>query len=149
MRSFHFPTGASVYAALLGAGVVDAANVVLRSPDASVVVVAALGVGIYGAAGLVLGAVLGWAVAIVLGALPPRLSSDPEVDHRLAAAIVAGLFGALALAVGAGVAHGMFVAQMASKKLAVIATGGLALALIPVGLVVALAFRRVGRTVAG
>jgi arylsulfatase A-like enzyme len=148
MRAFHFPTGASVFAGLLGAGVVDAANVVLRS-DAPVVVVAALGVGIYGAAGLVLGAALGWAVAIILGALPARLLSDPEVDHRLSAALVAGLFGAVALAIGAAAAHGIFVAQMASKKLAVIATGGLTLALVPLGLVVALAFRRVGRKVAG
>src|SRR5205814_5075384 len=59
------------------------------------------------------------------------------------------LGGAVALAVGAAVAHGAFVAQMASKKLAVIATGGLVLALVPLGLVVALACRRAGRAVAG
>ena len=148
MRSFHVPTGASVFAGLLGAGVVDALMVLSRNAEAPIAVLA-LAVGIYGAAGLVLGLLASWAVGTILGALPARLDADPEADHRLAGAILAGLAGAVALAVGAAAAHGMFVAQMASKKLAVIATGGLALALVPVGLVVALACRRPGRAVAG
>jgi choline-sulfatase len=148
MRSFHLPTGASVFAGLLGAGVIDALMVLTRSSDAAFAVVA-LAVGIYGAAGLVLGLLAGWGVGILLGAMPAHLAADPEADHRLAGAIVAGLAGALALAAGAAAAHGMFVAQMASKRLAVIATGGMALLLVPVGVVVALACRRLGRTVAG
>src|SRR4029450_9454908 len=97
MRSFHLPTGASVFAGLLGAGVIDALMVLTRSADAPFAVVA-LAVGIFGAAGLVLGALSGWAVGIVLGALPGHFAADPEADHRLAGAVVAGLAGGVALA---------------------------------------------------
>src|SRR5438552_13750322 len=115
MRSFHWSTGASVFAGLLGAGVVDAAVVVARASDAPLLTVAALAIGLYGTAGLLLGALAGWAVGTLLGALPERLTTDPEVDTRLAGAILAGVVGALVLAAGAAVAHGSFVAQMASK----------------------------------
>src|SRR6185436_10497117 len=148
MRSFHVPTGASVFAGLLGAGVVDALMVLTRATEAAGAVLA-LAVGIYGCAGLVLGGLAGFAAGTILGALPAHPASDPEGDQRLAGAVVAGLAGAVALAVGAALGHGMFVAQMASKKLAMIATGGVALALVPVGLVVALAVRRPARAVAG
>src|SRR2546429_6751835 len=98
MRSFHWSTGASVFAGLLGAGVVDAALVVTRAPGAAPFAVAALAVGIYGAAGLGLGAGLGWAVGIIVGALPARLGSDPQAGHPPARAHLAGPRGAVGLA---------------------------------------------------
>jgi len=149
MRSFHWSTGASVFAGLLGAGVIDAALVLARSSGVPALAVVALALGIYGTAGLVLGALSGWAAGTILGALPSPLAADPEADQRIGGSILAGLCGAVALAVGAAAAHGGFIANMHSPKLAVIATGGLVLALVPVGVVVALAFRRIGRTVAG
>src|SRR5438045_3391195 len=136
---FHWPTGASVFAGLLGAGVVDAMLVLARGSGAPLFAVLALAVGLYGVAGLVGAALGGWAVGTVLGALPsgPRdVTVDVATDTRLCGALLAGLAGALALAVGAAAAHGLFVASMASRTLAVIATGGLVLALCPLGLVV-------------
>jgi choline-sulfatase len=149
MRSFHWSTGASVFAGLLGAGVVDAALVLARSSGAPAFTVLALALGIYGTAGLILGAFSGWAAGVILDALPGSVGADADADQRLAGAVLAGLCGAVALAVGAAAGHGSFVAQMASKKLAVIATAGVVLALVPLGVVVALAFRRIGRLVAG
>jgi choline-sulfatase len=146
MRSFHWSTGASVFAGLLGAGVVDAALVIARATGSTPLAVLALAIGIYGTAGLVLGALSGWAVGTIVGALPDLRAG--ENDLGLAGGILAGAAGAVALAVGAAAAHGLFIAPMASKKLAVIATGGMALLLCPVAVVVALACRRPGRALA-
>jgi arylsulfatase A-like enzyme len=149
MRFFHWPTGASVFAGFLGAGVIDALVVLARGSDAPALAVVALAVGLYGVAGAVLGTLAGWAAGTILGALPARpLAQHEELDARVAGAILAGVAGAVALAVGAAGAHAVFVSRMASAKLATIATGGLVLALCPIAVVVALAFRGAGRAVA-
>src|SRR4030095_5530135 len=101
MRSFHWSTGASVFAGLLGAGVIDAALVLARSSGAPAFAVAALALGIYGTAGGVLGGLLRVAGGILFGAMPHPLAADPEADQRLAGAVLAGLAGAVALAVAA------------------------------------------------
>ena len=77
MRSFHWSTGASVFAGLLGAGVIDAALVMARSSGAPAFAVAALALGIYGTAGLILGALSGWAVGVLLDAMPRPLAAIP------------------------------------------------------------------------
>jgi arylsulfatase A-like enzyme len=145
--SFSWGVAGSVFAGLLGAGVVDGAAVLARGAGAAADVLA-LALGIYGTAGLVAGVLAGWAAGATLSAIPGgagRLRDDPGLDDVLAGAIVAGLVGAVVVAIGAAAAQGVFVGQMASKRLAVIATAGIALALCPVGVVAALAVRRPAR----
>jgi hypothetical protein len=67
------------------------------------------------------------------------LREDRELDGRAAAAVLGLAAAALVMAVGAGAAHGFFVAEMASRKLAVIATAGLTLAFCPVAALAGLA----------
>ena len=142
---FHWPTGASALAGTLGAGVLDAAWILVRGSGARAFEVLALAVGLYGAAGLLLGAFAGWAVATAAAAVPGgwrALNQDRDLDRRAAAAVVSLLAAALVMAAGAGAIHGLFVANMASRKLAVIATAGLTMALCPVAALVGLAVVR-------
>jgi hypothetical protein len=67
------------------------------------------------------------------------LREDRDLDSRAAAAVLGLAAAALVMAVGAGAAHGFFVAEMASRKLAVIATAGLTLAFCPVAALAGLA----------
>ncbi len=107
--------------------------------------VLALAVGLYGTAGLCLGAFVGWAVATAAATLPGgwrALREDRALDARATAALLGFAAAALVMAVGAGAAHGLFVAEMASRRLAVIASAGLALACCPVAALVGLACAR-------
>jgi len=142
---FHWPSGASAFAGIFGAGILDAGLVLARGSGGRLFEVLALAAGLYGTAGLLLGAFVGWAVATALGALPGGwrgLRDDRDLDRRAATALLGLAVAALAMAVGAGAAYGLFVAEMASRKLAVIATAGLALALCPVAALAGLAFSR-------
>lgn len=143
-RWYHWPIGASVFAGVLGAGILDAILTAARSQVGAGDVVL-LAVGLYGTAGLGLAVVLGWAAAIALGSIPGgarALVDNTGLDERIASGLVASAFGALALAAGAAVVQGAFVGTMASRKLAVLAMAGLTLGLCPVALVLALAARR-------
>jgi arylsulfatase A-like enzyme len=142
---FHWPSSASVFAGTLGAGILDAGLVLARSSGARTVEVLALAAGLYGTAGLLLGAFVGWAVATAAAAVPGGwrvLREDRDLDRRAAAAVLGLAAAAVVMAVGAGAAHGFLVAEMASRKLAVIATAGLTLALCPVAALAGLAFAR-------
>ena len=116
--------------------------VLARSSGARPLEVLALAVGLYGTAGLLLGAAVGWAVATAAACVPGGwrvLREDRELDGRAAAAVLGLAAASLVMAVGAGAAHGLFVAEMASRKLAVIATAGLTLAFCPVAALAGLA----------
>jgi choline-sulfatase len=142
---FHWPSGASTLAGILGAGILDAGLVLVRGSGARLLDVLALAVGLYGAAGLLLAAFVGWAVATSLAALPGgwrAMVADRDLDGRVAAALLGLAAAALVMAAGAATAHGLFVANMASRTLAVIATAGLVMALCPVAALVGLAWAR-------
>jgi choline-sulfatase len=145
IRRPRWGVGASVFAGVLGAGVVDILMVLLRGPGVPKLELCELALGIYGTAGLIIGILAALAVRATLGAIPggpDRFASDPYFDEQVATAVFAGMGGTLATAGLTAIAQGLFVSAMASKRLAVIATFGLALAFIPVGVVVALALRR-------
>lgn len=148
-RVFHWPVAAATFAGLLGAAVVDAALTLARAGGGLGVV--ALAVGLYGAAGLALAVALGCATAVVLGAIPggaAGLRDEEALDVRVAGTLLAGTAGAAVVAAGSAASQALFVAHMASHRLAVIATFGLTLALCPVGVVGALACRRMAAAVA-
>jgi arylsulfatase A-like enzyme len=136
---------ASVFAGVLGAGVADAALILARGEGAIRLEVLELSLGIYGAAGLVLGVLAALAVRATLGAIPggpDRFAADPYFDEQVTTGLLAGMGGAVALANVTPVSQGLFVSSMASKRLAMIATFGLSLAFVPVGVVVALGLRK-------
>ncbi len=142
---FHWPSGASAFAGTLGAGILDACLVLARGEGGRAFEVLALAAGLYGTAGLFLGAFVGWAVATFAATIPGgwrALHEDRALDARAAAALLGFAAAALVMAVAAGTAHGLFVAEMASRKLAVIASAGLALACCPVAALVGLACAR-------
>ena len=148
-RSFPGAVAASVFAGFLGAGVVDAALVLVRSSGTPAVPVLMLALGIYGTAGILAGLFAGWVAGTIAGALPRGgLAASPHADDAVAAGILAGLVGAVVLAVGAAGAQGAFVGKMASKQLATIATAGVVLALAPLAVIVALSLRRPAGAVA-
>jgi hypothetical protein len=142
---FHWPSGASAFAGILGAGILDSCLVVARGSGSRPFEVLALAAGLYGTAGLLLGAFVGWAVATAAAAVPGgrrALLEDRALDGRAAAALLGLAAAGLVVAAGAGAAHGLFVADMASRRLAAIATAGLALALCPVAALAGLACAR-------
>lgn len=123
----------STFAGLLGAGLVDAFLVLTREPGARVAEVLVLSVGLYGTAGLVLGTLLGWAAATVLGALPggwQALVDDETLDARVCGFLLGGAAASVLLAVGAGASYAFFISAMNSRTLATIASAGLAAALV-------------------
>jgi hypothetical protein len=142
---FHWPSGASVFSGILGAGILDALLVLASGHGATGFSVLALALGLYGIAGLLLGAFVGWAVATASASVPGgwrALVEDRESDQRAATAVL-GLVGAAAfMAMAAAAVYGAFVADMASRKLAVIATAGLVAALCPLAALVGLACAR-------
>jgi hypothetical protein len=82
---FHIPVAVSTFAGFLGAGVFDALLVLVRGHHASLLEVLALSAGLYGAAGLLCAALLGWAAATLLGAIPGgwgALCEDEALDAR-------------------------------------------------------------------
>jgi len=127
---FHIPVAVSTFAGFLGAGVFDALLVLVRGHHASPLEALALSAGLYGAAGLLCAALLGWATAIVLGAIPGgwgALREDEALDARACGLLLGGVGAALVLAVGVGLGYGGFVSSMNSRTLATIASAGLAL----------------------
>jgi choline-sulfatase len=142
---FHWPSAASAFAGTLGAGILDACLVLARSSGGRLFEVLALAAGLYGTCGLLLGALVGWAVATATAAIPGgwrALREDRDLDGRVAAALLGVAAAALVMAAGTGAAHGLFVADMASRKLAIIATAGLALAFCPLAALAGLACAR-------
>jgi arylsulfatase A-like enzyme len=127
---FHLPVALSTFAGLFGAGVFDALLVLLRGHRAHAFEALALALGLYGMAGLLCAALLGWAVAIVLGAIPggwPALREDESLDARACGLLLGGVVSGLVLAAGAGLGYAGFVSTMNSRTLATIASAGLAL----------------------
>jgi arylsulfatase A-like enzyme len=141
-RWLRLDVAASVFAGFLGAGVVDLLLVLSRGQGARPAEAVALAMGLYGTLGLILGLALGWAAAMVLGALPAPLAAHPQVDRRIGAGVLAGAVGGGALALVAAAGYTVLVAPMHSRALATIATAGVALLAIPPAVVVALAVRR-------
>ncbi len=140
----HVPVAAAVFAGGLGAGLCEALQVLAHAPAGAAAGVLALALALYGLVALSLAVLLGWSAAVIRDALPGGVGSlraDPRLDDRLAGAIAAGALGALALAAGAGLAYARFIAPMASRTLATLATAGLTAALVPVAVIVALACR--------
>ncbi|MBN2573471.1 MAG: sulfatase-like hydrolase/transferase, partial [Deltaproteobacteria bacterium] len=146
---FHWPVALSAFAGLLGAGLGDALFVLLRGQHASLLEVLALAAGLYGVFGLLCAAFLGWAAATALGAIPGGwrgLLDDEALDARVCGLLLGGGAAGLGLALGAGLAHKAFVANMNSQTLAAIATAGLALILAgPATLVLLATWRRLAR----
>jgi arylsulfatase A-like enzyme len=151
-RSPAAAVAASAFAGFLGAGVVDLAAILTRVSGAPARPIATLALGIYGTLGLCAAAVAWAVVRATLGALPGgarRLVDDVVFDGQLTAALFASVGGAVVLALGAAAAQGLFLGHMASRQLAVIATFGITLALVPIAAVAAFALRRPARAVAG
>src|ERR1039457_4400672 len=126
---FHVPVAVSTFAGFLGAGVVDALLVVVRGHHARLFEALALSAGLYGTAGLLCAALLGWAAATVLGAIPGgwgALREDEDLDARVCGLLLGGVAAGAVLAVGAGLGYGGFVSSMNSHTLATIASAGLA-----------------------
>jgi len=142
---FHWPSAASAFAGILGAGILDACLVLARGNGARLFGVMVLAAGLYGTAGLLSGAFVGWAVATAAAAIPGgwhALREDRDLDCRVAAALLGVAAAALVMATCTGAAHEFFVADMASRKLAAIATAGLALAFCPLAALAGLACAR-------
>lgn len=130
---FHFPVAAATFAGLLGAGLADAATVLIRGREGHLGAILALTVGLYGTAGLAVAAILGWAAARVLAAIPGGLSAlrdDQGLDARVCGYLLAGTLSGAALALGTGVSHAVFVSNMSSHTLATIASAGMAFVLL-------------------
>jgi choline-sulfatase len=129
LRDAHGPLAASIFAGVLGAGVVDAAVTLARgdAPGAGLGVVE-LALGLYGAAGIVLAASVGLLGVAVLAAIPGG-PGTLRTDARRDAAITTGLLAAaLTIAIAAVVAAAgqrLFISQMQSQKLASIAAAGM------------------------
>ena len=131
-----------MFAGVLAAGAVDLVLMLARGQEARPAEAVALTIGLHGLLGLVLGALAGWAAAMVLAPLPAPLGAYPEVDGRVATGIVAGAVGAVALALIAAAGYGVLVAPMHSKRLAIIATAGVTLLSVAPAVVAAIAVRR-------
>jgi len=104
-----------------------------RGHNAGLFQVVALTVGLYGTMGLIAGVAFGWAAAKVLAAIPGGLAGlrdDPALDAKVCGFLLAGTLGGGALAVGTGLSHSLFVANMNSRTLATIASGGMAFVLL-------------------
>jgi choline-sulfatase len=148
LPSLRRPTGASVFAGLLGAGILDA--VLVGGPGGAGAI--ALVLGLYGVAAVVAGLGAELAVGAVLGARSPGaapLRTDPAADRAVATGILSVCIGILVTAVVALLGQKIFVGKMASAKLAAIAAGGLvAIGAIP-GAVAALAAVPLLRRIAG
>jgi arylsulfatase A-like enzyme len=146
---FNLAVALSTFAGLLGAGVVDTILVLVRGHQASLFEAPALSVGLYGTFGLACAALLGWAAATVLAAIPGGwrgLLEDETLDGRVCGLLLGGTAGGLVLALGAGIGHKAFVASMNSQTLATIATGGLALLMaLPATLVLLASWRPLAR----
>jgi hypothetical protein len=132
-RRWRFgPVPASILAGFLGAGVVDALVTVARAPGpSSPLAVFALSLGLYGIAGLLAAAVSGFLVGGVLGAIPGGagglVGPAPENERRdrgVAAALLAGTVGLVAVAITVAVGHKVVVRPMQSDLLATIAAAG-------------------------
>jgi arylsulfatase A-like enzyme len=142
LRDAHGPVAASTFAGFLGAGLLDAAVTLARTPApgaAGGVVV--LAVGLYGAAGLVAAVVLGLLAGGVTGAIPGgpgALAADPERDRRAAAGILATVVGVGVMAIAAAAGQRMLIARMASQKLQAIAAAGMVALAAPVAAALAL-----------
>ncbi len=109
---------------------VDMVIVLLRGTGVNSVDLVALSVGLYGTVALLAGTLAGWAVATLLAALPGGwrgLIEDPQSDTRAAGALIGFALAACVAALGAAAGQQLLVGQMASRKLAVIASGGLVL----------------------
>lgn len=145
---FHWPSALSVFAGILGAGVIDALAVLLRGQHARFFEAFALALGLFGATGLLVAAAVGFAVAVVLGALPGGLRGldDETVDANVCGVLLGGSAGALVLAVGVGLGHKAMVASMNSQTLATIASAGIGLLMtIPAALTVLASWRGCAR----
>jgi choline-sulfatase len=136
---FHVPVAVSTFAGFLGAGVFDALLVLVRGHDTRPFEALALSVGLFGSAGILGAALLGWAAATVLGAIPGgwgALRENQELDARASGMLLGGVAAGGVLAMGAGLGYGSFVSSMNSRTLATIASAGLALVfLVPAALV--------------
>src|SRR2546423_12494630 len=100
-RTAPWAVAASLFAGVLGGGVIDAALVLSRAPGTPRLEVAALALGLYGTLGLVLAALAGGATYVVLGAIPGglrRLVDDRRFDTQIAAAVLAIVGGGAGLA---------------------------------------------------
>jgi arylsulfatase A-like enzyme len=146
---FHVPVAVSTFAGFLGAGVFDALLVLVRGHHASLLEALALAVGLYGIAGLFCAALLGWAAATVLGAIPGgwgALREDEALDARACGLVLGGVAAALVVALGCGLGYGGFVSAMNSRTLATIASAGLALVfVVPAALVLLATWQVAGR----
>jgi arylsulfatase A-like enzyme len=129
----HLPVATSTFAGILGAGIVDALAVLMRSGQAEFGKVLALTIGLYGGVGLVAAAMFGWATAKVVAAIPGGVASlrtDETLDTRVCGYVLAGTLSGFALAAGTAVSHAVFVSNMNSHTLATIASAGMAFVLL-------------------
>jgi len=146
MRDLHGPVAASVFAGLLGAGLIDVLVTVARADGpAPFGPLLLLAIGLYGLAGLIAGVTFNVLARAAIGAIPggwPVIYYDEERDREIAARIIAGVFAVLVLATAAAVGQRVLVGKMASQKLAAIASAGIVLLAAPLAGAIALAFYR-------
>ncbi len=142
MRDLHGPVAASVFAGLLGAGLIDVLVTVARADGpAPFGPLLLLAIGLYGLAGLVTGVMISALVHAAIGAIPggwPVIRYDEERDREIAARVIAGVVALLVLATAAAVGQRVLVGKMASQKLAAIASAGIVLLASPLAGAVAL-----------
>jgi arylsulfatase A-like enzyme len=136
LRDAHGPLAASVFAGVLGAGVLDAIVTLARAgtPGAAGGVLA-LSLGLYGVTGLVLAVgagLLGGGVRDALTDARGALRSNAERDAAVATAFLAVGVGAAVAAVVNAAGQRLLIGNMQSQKLATIAAAGMiAIAAVP------------------
>jgi arylsulfatase A-like enzyme len=148
---FHWPVARATFAGLLGAGVFEVLLVLARGHHARLFETLALALGLFGTCGLVAAAILGWAAATVLAAIPggwQGLRDDEALDERVCGLLIGGATGGLVLGLGAALGHKAFVAAMNSQTLATIATGGVAIIMALPAVLTLLASKTVGARLA-
>jgi arylsulfatase A-like enzyme len=142
MRDLNGPVAASVFAGLVGAGLIDVLVTVIRADGpAPFGPLLLLAFGLYGVAGLVAGLTISALVRAAIGAIPggwPVIHYDEERDREIAARIIAGVVALLVLATAAAVGQRVLVGKMASQKLAAIASAGIVLLASPLAGAIAL-----------
>jgi arylsulfatase A-like enzyme len=140
-RWFHMPVAASVFAGLLGAGVVDLVLVLARGTDVGLVAGAGIILGLYGALGLCAAFVAGCGAAAISAALPGgfrALGPDHELDRRVATGLLAGAVGALTAGALEAGSHALLIAGMHSRTLATLTAFGTTAIAVPIGVLVTL-----------
>jgi choline-sulfatase len=149
-RSVHMAVATSVFAGLLGAGVIDLGLVAMNGEGVGLFDAVCLILGLYGAIGLIAGLLAGSAAAVVSNAIPggpTALRTDADIDRRIAIGLLTGAIGAAVLGALEAASYSLFISKMHSRSLATIAAFGTSAMAVPIAVLIALALWRPVRAV--